>query len=253
MTTLGIKTVTIPVRNREAVIAGTENATEMTAIQAMATRMWRILVPMGFMIIVASFIIGIINGINIADFFGDAKIVREANPNHENFGTVQAIVTWLPGVKLFGVGLMLGGITMVLGSILGNLRIAGANVQAAVGVDVILPQTPTTGKLFPPLMFLGLGTLMAVMFIGVWLSTITGDVYGNAISDISAAAAGSDLLADTGTVHAVKAWLTPMEFLGMAFLFSAITLALATIVTALRFQARRLVEIAEETLSSPGQ
>ena len=93
-------TVTIPVRNRDAVIAGTENATEMTAIQAMATRMWRILVPMGFMIIVISFILGILNGINLADFFGDAKIVREANPNHENFGTVQAIVTWLPGFKL---------------------------------------------------------------------------------------------------------------------------------------------------------
>ena len=249
MTTLGMKTVTIPVRNREAVIAGTENATEMTAIQAMATRMWRILVPMGFMIIVISFIIGIINGINIGEFFGDAKIVREASPNHENFGTVQAIFTWLPGFKLFGVGLMLGGITMILGSILGNLRIAGANVQAAVGVDVILPQTPTTGKLFPPLMFMGLMTLMAAMFIGVWLSFVTADVYGNAITDINGAAAGSDLLADTGLVHAVKAWLTPMEFLGMAFLFSAITLALATIVTALRFQARRLVEIAEEKLS----
>ncbi len=240
-------TVTIPVRNRDAVIAGTENATEMTSIQAMASRMWRILVPMGFMIIVISFIIGIINGINIGDFFGDAKVIRDANPNHENFGTVQAIVTWLPGFKLFGVGLMLGGITMILGSILGNLRIAGANVQAAVGVDVILPRTPKTGEIFPLFMFMGLGTLMAVMFIGVWLSSIAGDVYGNAISTVNAAPAGSDLLADTGTVHAVKAWLTPMEFLGMAFLFTAITLALATIVTALRFQARRLVEIADET------
>ena len=89
---MAIETVTIPVRNREAVIAGIENATEMTVIQAMATRMWRVLVPMGFMIIVISFILGIINGINLGDFFGDAKIVREANPNHENFGTVQAIV-----------------------------------------------------------------------------------------------------------------------------------------------------------------
>ena len=80
----------------------------------------------------------------------------------------------------------------------------------------------------------------------VWLSFVAADVYGNAIKDINAAEAGSDLLADTGLVHAVKAWLTPMEFLGMAFLFSAITLALATIVTALRFQARRLVEIAVE-------
>ncbi len=37
-----------------------------------------------------------------------------------------------------------------------------------------------------------------------------------------------------------------MEFLGMAFLFSGITLALGTIVGVLRFQARRLLEIARE-------
>ncbi len=96
------------------------------------------------------------------------------------------------------------------------------------------------------MMMMGMMTLMAALGIGIWLATVAGDVYGNSIADVDAAAEGSALLADLGTVKAVKAWLTPMEFLGMAFLFTGITLALATIVTVLRFQAGRLVEIANE-------
>ena len=91
--------------------------------------------------------------------------------------------------------------------------------------------------------------ILAALVVGIVLGGISSDYWSAAKASRDGAAAGSDLLADTGLVHAVKAWLTPMEFLGMAFLFSAITLALATIVTALRFQARRLVEIAEEKLS----
>ena len=244
-----LKTVTVPVRNLDAIRSGRENATSMTTMQTMASKMWRVLLTMGFMIVVVSFIIGILNGVAIGEFFGDTKVVREANPNHENFGTVQAIVTWLPGFKLFGVGLMLAGITMTLATILGNLRIAGANVQASLEAEVKLPIPPTIAKIFPLMMFMGLMTLVAALAIGVWLSGIAADVYGNAIAEINAAPAGSGLLADLGTVKAVKMWLTPMEFLGMAFLFTGITLALATIVTALKFQARRLVEIANEKAS----
>ena len=242
---MALQTVKLRVGNIDAVKAGKADATGMTAMQTMASKMWRVLMTMGFMIIIASFVIGIVNGIGLADFFGETKSVREATPNSD-IGTAMSIKAWLPGFKLFGVGLMLGGITMVLATILGNLRIAGANVQASLGADVILPRPPTIAKIFPMLMFMGLMTLMAVMFIGAWLGTVAGDVYGTALSEVNAAAAGSDLLADQGTVHAVEAWLTPMEFLGMAFLFTGITLALATIVTVLRFQASRLVQIAGE-------
>ncbi|NQW17023.1 MAG: hypothetical protein HQ478_05990 [Chloroflexi bacterium] len=243
---MALQTVTVPVRNLDAIRSGKENATSMTAMQTMASKMWKVLLVMGFMIVAVSFIIGIFNGIAIGEFFGETKAVREASPNYENFGTVQAVVAWLPGFKLFGVGLMLGGITMTLATILGNLRVAGANVQAALGAEVKLPIPPTIAKVFPLMMMMGVMTLLAVFGIGVWLSGLAGDVYGNAISDVSAAPAGSALLADIGTINAVKAWLTPMEFLGMAFLFTGITLALATIVTVLRFQASRLVEIAAE-------
>lgn len=239
------KTVIVPVRNRDAVRAGTENATEMTALQAMASRMWRIFLTMGFMTVTAAFIIGIINGLNLGDFFSDPASVRNADPNHENFGTVQAIRVWLTPLTLLGVGFMLVGITQVLTTILGNLRIAGANVQPAVGSKVEILRVPTTGKIFPMLMFSGLFVLLGALGVGAWLGTVQGsDVFSNAIADIGAAPAGSELLADQGTVAAVSAWLVPMSFFGMALLFSAITLALGTIVTVLRFQAKRVVQIA---------
>ena len=100
------KTVIVPVRNRDAVRAGTENATEMTALQAMASRMWRIFLVMGFMTVTAAFIIGIINGLNLGDFFSDPASIRNADANHENFGTVQAILVWLTPLTLLGVGLL---------------------------------------------------------------------------------------------------------------------------------------------------
>lgn len=242
------KTVIVPVRNRDAVRAGAENATEMTALQAMASRMWRIFLVMGFMTVTAAFIIGIINGLNLGDFFSDPASIRNADANHENFGTVQAILVWLTPLTLLGVGFMLVGITQVLATILGNLRIAGANVQAAVGAQVEILRVPTTGKIFPMLMFSGLFVLLGALGVGAWLGTVQGsDVFSHTIADIGGAEAGSDLLADQGTVAAVSAWLVPMSFFGMALLFSAITLALGTIVTVLRFQAKRIVQIAVES------
>jgi hypothetical protein len=57
---------------------------------------------------------------------------------------------------------------------------------------------------------------------------------------------GDSLLADIGSIKAINAWLTPLKFVGMALLFSSIALALVTIVKVLRFQASRLVEVAQQ-------
>jgi hypothetical membrane protein len=53
-------------------------------------------------------------------------------------------------------------------------------------------------------------------------------------------------LSDIGSIKAINAWLTPLKFVGMALLFSSIALALVTIVKVLRFQASRLVEVAQQ-------
>ena len=51
------------------------------------------------------------------------------------------------------------------------------------------------------------------------------------------------LLTDLGTISAVKLWLEPFKFVGMAMLLSGIGLALATIVRVLRWQSSRFWEI----------
>ena len=243
---MALATVTIPVRDVEAVKEGRANAVEMIPMQKMASKMWPVLTTMGVMIVAAAFVVGIINSFNVADFFGETKAVREATTNSD-IGSAMAVKAWLPGMKFFGLGLMLGGITMLLATILGNLRIAGANVQAALGGEVILPRPPMIAKIFPMLMITGMMILLAAMIISAWLGTVAGDVWGRSIAtEINVAEEGSALLARLGTLNAVSAWLAPFKFVGMAVLFSGIALALATIVTVLRFQARRLVEIASK-------
>ena len=51
------------------------------------------------------------------------------------------------------------------------------------------------------------------------------------------------MLADLGTIDAVKLWLEPFKFVGMAMLLTGIGLALATIVRVLRWQSNRLWDI----------
>ena len=51
------------------------------------------------------------------------------------------------------------------------------------------------------------------------------------------------LLTDLGTISAVKLWLEPFKFVGMAMLPSGIGLALATIFRVLPWQSSRLWEI----------
>ncbi len=238
-------TMTVPANDVDAASEGSASAVEMTGMQKMASRMWLPWIAMGLMIVIASFIIGIVNSANVADFYSLSKEAREATANSD-IGSAEAIKAWLPGVKFFGLGLLLGGITFLLATILGNLRVAGANVQAALGVEVMLPKPPMTARLFPMLMMMGVMVLVATMIIGAWLGTIAGDVWGRPIVEVNAAAQGSALLADLGTLNAVQAWLAPFKFIGMALLFTGIALALVTIVTVLRFQARRLVQIAGE-------
>jgi len=52
---------------------------------------------------------------------------------------------------------------------------------------------------------------------------------------------GSALLAQLGVVKSFHFWLNPLRLVGMSFLFTAITIALAGIVGTLRQQAKLLV------------
>ncbi|MEE9201952.1 MAG: hypothetical protein V3U31_02000 [Dehalococcoidia bacterium] len=220
----------------------------MTGMQRMASKMWAPWIVMGLMMVVISFVMGLLLQATEASYFSNSKEVREAavagSAIVQDRGFIEVTMAWVPGFKFFGLGLMLGGITFLLATILGNLRLQGGRVQQALGVPVIIPEPPTTAKMFPMFMMLGMMILMAALVISIWLATVAASYWNHSIAtELNTAQAGSELLRQLGVLNAVKAWLVPFKFIGMASLFAGIALALVTIVKVLQIQTMRMVEI----------
>ena len=75
---------------------------------------------------------------------------------------------------------------------------------------------------------------------------VVSTYWSNDIVDLNAAAVGSDQLNQLGTVASFNHWLGPLRMLGMAFLFSAITIALTVIIGTLKLQGQMLKEFANK-------
>ena len=219
---------------------------KVTGMQAMASKMWIPFIGMGFMIVVASFIIGLVVSSSAADYFGASKAVREAAERGSDLATKQAFIestkVWLPTFKFLGMGFLLGGVTFLLATILGALRVGGGRVQEALGVEVKLIKPPITARLFPMVMMMGTMVLVVALIVGIVLATRTYDYWNHSIAAQLNPSTG-ELLADLGAINAVKLWLEPLKFVGIGLLLTGIGLALATIVRVLRWQANRLWEI----------
>jgi hypothetical protein len=230
--------------------SGEPDAVDMTPMQSMARKMWIPFTVMGVMIVGIAFLIGLFFLTpTVSDYFDNSKVDRDAavagSDIVDDKVSIETTKAWLPGFKFLGLGLMLGGITFLLATIIGNLRVAGGNVQRALGASPQVLKKPMTGQLFPMAMMMGLMILIATFIISIWLASQANSYWDHSIAtELNTAAAGSGLLSDLSTIQSTQAWLTPLKFVGMAFLFTGIALALATIVQVLRFQARRLVEIA---------
>jgi hypothetical protein len=177
-------------------------------IPAMARKLWRPMLAMGLMTVAAGVSIGAVQA--TLDL-----------PLH-----VAQVAAWNPGVLFLGIGLLLAAVTFLLATILGELRDGGTKVQHALGAKALILKRPLTGKLFPAAMMLGLMTLIATFAIGfVQAAKLDNDPSG---------------AADIG------AWIGPLRFAGVALLFTAVALALATIVRSLRFQAARVEQLATQ-------
>ena len=237
---------TIAQAHNEALFSADRLPVKVTGMQAMAGKMWIPFIGMGFMIVVIAFIVGLVNSAAAADYFTASKAVREAADRGSDLATQKAFIestkVWLPTFKFLGLGLLLGGVTFLLATILGALRVGGGRVQEALGAEVKIIKPPVTANLFPMLMMMGTMVLMAALVIGVVLATLSYDYWNHSIAT-ELNPAKTTLLADLGTINAVKLWLEPLKFVGMAMLLTGIGLALATIIRVLRWQANRLWEI----------
>jgi hypothetical protein len=91
-------------------------------------------------------------------------------------------------------------------------------------------------------MMMGMMVLVASAIIGIVLATQTYDYWNHSIAT-QLNPSDSTLLADLGAINAVKLWLEPFKFVGMALLLTGIGLALATIVRVLRWQSNRLWDV----------
>ena len=232
--------------SNEIQIASDQLPVRVTGMQSMASKMWIPFIGMGFMIVVVAFIIGLVNSSAASDYFTASKAMREAAQAGSDLATQKAFIEstkiWLPAFKFLGLGMILGGVTFLLATILGALRVGGGRVQEALGIDVRIIKPPMTAKVFPMVMMMGMMVLIASLVISIPIAVLAYDYWNHSITDqLNPSTTG--LLSDLGTINAVTLWLEPFKFVGIALLLTSIGLGLATIVRALRWQAERLWDV----------
>ncbi len=187
-------------------------------------------------------------------FFSDAKAVREAAAAGSAFVnanvTSHVIEAWVPQFKFVGLGLGLMAITMALGIIAKRLRSMGQVMNSHMPADLrpALPPIPTRVRVFQLSTMMGIMVLLAVLVIGVVLATgVVPDYWNHSIAnELNQAQPGSNLLNQLKTVSSFSSWLNPLRMVGMAFLFTSITIALTVIIGNLITQAKLLSRFYQE-------
>lgn len=180
---------------------------ETLPIHKMARTMWFPMIVMGPMFVLAGLVTSIVWSNNV--------------------GTETGVGAsgWTQGLQFLGEGLVLAGISFLLGSILASLREGGGDVQRSLGLNVVTLKMPATAKAFVALMMTGL--MISMVQFGLYVYTVTG------------------LNADSfAQIAPWWAWMGPLRELGLALLLAGIVLALATIANVLGFQFSRIRSIA---------
>ena len=134
--------------------------------------MYQMFGVLGLVIVVISFLVALYLGSNAQEtFFSVDKVTREAAGAGSTLAlanvTRNVIPIWVPAFKFFGLGLMLGAITMALGLIATTLRNLGTEVMSRwpTKLNPGTPPKPKAARLFPMLMMMG----WLVLIIGlIW-------------------------------------------------------------------------------------
>lgn len=90
------------------------------------------------------------------------------------------------------------------------------------------------------LWILGMMTIAAITVTWIILAVTAGDYFGNSKAVRDAAEAGSAVLADLGTIQAVKAWVQPLQVLALATFLLGFGFAFANILQNVRLRGNTM-------------
>lgn len=183
----------------------TDTPPELLPIHRMARKMWAPMLVMGAMILIIGFIVSLV-------WAGETPFTEDA-------AQAQA---WAQGLQFLGEGMLLSGISFLLGTILAGLREGGGEVQSSLGIPVTTLKMPATAKAF-----------VAFMMMGMMVEVVQFILY------IVAAGNADDPASFTSYVQ----WLGPFREMGLGLLLTGIVLALYTIGNVLAFQFERVQSI----------
>jgi hypothetical protein len=183
-----------------------------------------------------------------ATFFSDAKAIREGASIGSLFVNANlsshVLEAWLPQFKFFGLGLSLLAIVMALGTIAKRLRNMGQAIfnQLPENMRPATPPPPKRIRLFQLSAMMGIMVLLIVLIVGIVLAAgVVSDYWNHSIAnELNTAQPGSVLLSQLSVISSYFYWLNPLRMIGMAFLFTAITVALSVIIGILRMQTNIL-------------
>lgn len=210
---------------------------------------------MGWGIVLIAFLVGLF-ALSPAQtvFFSDAKAIREGAAVGSAFVNAnlssQVLEAWLPQFKFLGLGLGLLAIVMALGTIAKRLRNMGQVIfsQLPENLRPATPPPPKRIKLFQLSALMGVMVLMIVLIVGIILAfgVVSGYWNNSIVNDLNPAQPGSALLSQLSVVSSYFYWLNPLRMIGMAFLFTAITVALTVIIGTLRLQTKMLIGLVQK-------
>jgi len=194
----------------------TDHALGRNLPQRIGKALWLPMLLMGLMSYPVGVILAIVRATKIADG-GSAQ-------------TIAALGHFVPAFNFLGFASVFAAITFAIARILGEFRTGGGEIQEAAGRKVKTLRMPLTAKAFIAAMAMG----MMVLLAAVVLHLIAG----------AAIVGGSAYALARAPRWAI--WLEGVRRFGVALYLLAFLLGLATIITALRFQAIRIRELPNE-------
>jgi len=219
----------------------------MEKMQNAMMNRYRMFAWLGLIIVLIAFWQATVGSGAQSTFFSVDKATREAASAGSALVaanvTRHVVPTWVPNFKFLGLGVLLGSITMALGVIATTLRDLGTDVMSTwpSRLNPGTPPQPRSAKMFPMIMMMGWVILIAGL---VWALGLTGTVssyWNHAIAtELNPAQTGSSLLNQLGLIKGSLPWLGMLRFVGMSFLFTAITVALTVIIRTLQHQEQTL-------------